>query len=94
MILTNIQFVDTFEIKKRPAVVLYEELDNIVVAGITSNKRMKGIQITESEGALKKSVIKMNYIFTVSRSISTSRVWSVVSQVHKLSSISLTCLLS
>jgi len=38
-----VQFTDSFEIKKRPAVVLFEELTNVVVAGITSNKNMKGI---------------------------------------------------
>ena len=43
VIIAQIQFTDTFEIKKRPALVLFEEFDNIVVAGITSNLEMKGI---------------------------------------------------
>jgi mRNA interferase MazF len=67
IILTNIQFTDTFEIKKRPALVLFEEYDNFVVAGITSNLEMKGVQLTKKEGAIKNSVIKLNYIFTISK---------------------------
>jgi len=31
-ILTQVQFTDTFEIKTRPAVVLFEEFDNVIVA--------------------------------------------------------------
>ena len=62
VILTQIQFTDTFEVKTRPALVLFEELDNIVVAGITSNKKMKGISLTKKEGAVTDSVIKLNYI--------------------------------
>lgn len=67
VILTQIQFTDTFEIKKRPALVLFEELDNIIVAGVTSNKAMKGIPLTKKEGAVKDSVIKLDYIFTISK---------------------------
>ena len=66
VILACVQFTDTNEVKTRPAVVLFEELGNIVVAGITSNLKMKGIPLTKSEGALKYSVIKLNYIFTIS----------------------------
>ena len=65
VVLAAIQFADSFEIKKRPAVVLFEEFSNIVVAGITSNTEMKGISITKKEGAIKDSVIKTNYIFTI-----------------------------
>jgi len=67
VILTSLQFADTFEIKKRPALILFEEYDNIVVAGITSNKDMKGIKISKKDGALKDSIIKTNYLFTISR---------------------------
>ncbi len=67
VVLTKVQFTDTFEIKRRPALVLFEELDNIAVAGITSNPEMKGIPLTKKEGAVKDSVIKLNYIFTVSK---------------------------
>ena len=66
VVLTQIQFVDTFEVKTRPALVLYEEFGNVVVAGITSNIEMEGIPLTRKEGMLKNSVIKLNYIFTVS----------------------------
>ena len=66
VILAKMQFVDTFEIKKRPALVLFEEYGNVVVAGITSNTEMKGIPLLKKEGAFKDSVIKINYIFTIS----------------------------
>ncbi len=66
IILTEIQFLDTFEIKTRPVLVLFEEFGNIVVAGITSNLKMKGISITSKEGMPKESIIKINYIFTIS----------------------------
>lgn len=69
VVLTKVQFTDTFEIKKRPALVLFEELGNIVVAGITSNIEMKGIPLTKKEGAVKDSIIKLNYIFTVSEAM-------------------------
>ena len=52
--------------KTRPGVVLFEELGNVVIAGITSNLKMKGIPISKSEGALKESVIKLNHVFTIS----------------------------
>ncbi len=69
VIIARIQFTDTFEIKKRPALVLYEEFDNVIVAGITSNPRMNGIPLTKKEGVVKDSVIKLNYIFTISKAM-------------------------
>ena len=69
VVLANVQFTDTFEIKKRPALVLFEEQGNIVLAGITSNLKMKGIPLTKKEGAIKDSIIKLNYIFTVSENM-------------------------
>ncbi len=66
VIVASVQFTDTAEVKTRPAVVLFEELGNVVIAGITSNLKMKGIPLTRSEGALRDSVIKLNYIFTIS----------------------------
>jgi len=69
VILAKVQFTDTFEVKKRPAVVLFEEMDNIVVVGITSNLEMKGIPLTKKEGTIKDSVIKLNYIFTISKAM-------------------------
>lgn len=69
VVLAQVQFTDTFEIKERPAVVLFEEFGNIIVAGITSNTKMKGIPLTKEEGAVKDSVIKLNYIFTISEAM-------------------------
>jgi mRNA interferase MazF len=69
VIIAQIQFTDTFEIKRRPALVLFEEFDNVVVAGITSNLEMSGIPLTKKEGAVKNSVIKLNYIFTISKAM-------------------------
>ena len=66
VILTKVQYTDTFEVKKRPAVVLFEEMNNVVIAGVTSNLDMDGVPLNKEEGALKDSVIKLNYIFTVS----------------------------
>ena len=66
VVLVSVQFTDSSEVKVRPAVVLFEELGNVVIAGITSNPNMKGIPLTKKEGAIKDSVIKLNYIFTVS----------------------------
>ncbi len=67
VVLAKVQYTDTFEIKKRPALILFEEYDNIIVAGITSNTEMKGIPLTKKEGAIKDSIIKLNYIFTISK---------------------------
>ena len=66
VVLAKIQFTDTFEIKKRPAIVLFEEFNNVVVAGVTSNLNMKGIPLLKKDGAIKDSMIKLNYIFTIS----------------------------
>jgi mRNA interferase MazF len=83
VILTQIQFADTFEIKKRPAVVLFEEYNNVVVAGITSNPEMKGIPLTKKEGAVKDSVIKLNYIFTISGAMIEKVLFSLSKEKKK-----------
>ncbi len=67
VIIAAVQFTDTAEVKIRPAVVLFEELGNVVIAGVTSNLETRGIPLTKSEGAIKDSVIKLNYIFTISK---------------------------
>jgi len=77
VIICYVQFIDTFEIKIRPALVLFEENGNIVVAGITSNIRMPGIPLTREEGAVKDSIIKLNYIFTVSGKMVKKHVFSI-----------------
>jgi mRNA interferase MazF len=66
VILATVQFTDNNEVKVRPVVVLFEEFGNVVVAGVTSNLKLKGIPLGKSEGAIKDSVIKLNYIFTIS----------------------------
>ncbi len=83
VVLTKVQFTDTFEIKKRPALILFEELDNVVVAGITSNLEMKGVSITKKEGAVKDSVIKLNYIFTVSSAMIEKKLFSLSKEKKK-----------
>ena len=83
VILATIQYTDTFEIKKRPAVILYEEHDNVVVAGITSNLKMDGIPLTKKEGAIKDSVIKLNYIFTISSGLIEKKLFSLTAEKKK-----------
>ena len=77
VILASIQFADTFEIKKRPALVLFEELGNVIIAGITSNLEMKGIPLSKKDGAVKESVIKINYIFTISEKMIERTLFSI-----------------
>ena len=83
VILVNVQFTDTFEIKKRPALVLFEEHDNVVVAGITSNLEMEGISLTKKEGAIKESIIKLNYIFTVSKAMAEKILFTISQEKKK-----------
>ena len=84
VILAQMQFVDTFELKKMPAVVLFEEYGNIVVAGITSNTEMKGIPLLKKEGAVKDSVIKLNYIFTISEKMIEKKLFVLPSEKKKV----------
>jgi|SRR3989338_7435867 len=77
VILASVQFTDTFEVKTMPAVVLFEEFDNIVVAGITSNTSMNGILLTKKDGAIKESIIKTNYIFTISAAAVKKKLFSL-----------------
>lgn len=91
VVLAQIQFVDTSEIKVRPALVLFEEYGNIVAAGITSNLKMDGVNLTKTDGAIKESIIKLNYIFTISEhmikkvlfSISTEKKRIIVNELNK-----------
>jgi len=84
IILASVQFADTFEIKKRPALVLFEEQNNIVVTGITSNLEMKGVSLTKKEGAFKDSIIKLNYIFTISEKMVDRVLFSVSREKRNL----------
>lgn len=77
VILASVQFTDTFEIKKRPALILFEEQGNIVVMGITSNLNMKGIPLNKTEGAIKNSIIKLNYIFTISEAMVEKTLFTI-----------------
>jgi len=65
-------------------VVLFEELGNVVIAGVTSNLRMKGIPLSKSEGAIKDSVIKLNYIFTVSDGMVSKVVFHLSKEKKRL----------
>lgn len=80
IVLAFIQFTDTFEVKKRPALVLFEEQGNVVVAGITSNLEMKGVPLYKKEGATKESIIKLNYIFTISEKMVERVLFSISKQ--------------
>ncbi len=84
VVLAEMQFTDTFEIKKRPAVVLFEEYGNVVVAGVTSNTEMRGIPLLKKEGAVKESVIKLNYIFTISEKMIKKMLFSLSPEKKKL----------
>ena len=84
VVLAEVQYTDTFEVKERPAVVLFEEYANIVVAGITSNKEMEGIPLTKKEGAVKESVIKINYIFTISEKMIKKSLFKLSSEKKDL----------
>ncbi len=83
VILAKIQFTDTLEIKTRPALILFEELNNIVVAGITSNIEMEGIPLTKKEGAVKDSIIKLNYIFTISEAMISKKLFQLTREKKK-----------
>tara|TARA_Y100000310_G_C20516502_1_gene731455 strand:- start:237 stop:551 length:315 start_codon:yes stop_codon:yes gene_type:complete len=84
IILTQVQFTDTFEIKTRPAVVLFEELNNVIVAGITSNLNMQGLPLTKKEGAIKDSIIKLNYIFTISKEMISKTLFHLNTEKKQL----------
>ena len=84
VILATGQFTDTNEVKTRPAVVLFEELGNVVIAGITSNLKMKGIPLTKNEGAIKDSVIKLNYIFTISNEMVSKVIFHLTKEKKQL----------
>jgi mRNA interferase MazF len=65
-------------------VVLFEELGNVVIAGITTNMKMKGIPLSKSEGAIKDSVIKLNYIFTVSEEMISKTVFHLSNEKKRI----------
>ena len=70
VVLTTIQFPDTYAVKSRPAVVLFEEEGNIVLAGVTSKAKERGaLYVYKKEGAPRDCIVKLNYLFTVSPSM-------------------------
>lgn len=83
VVLTKITFTDQSFVKKRPALVLFEEHDNIIVAGITSNLKMRGIGLSVEEGAVRESIIKTNYLFTVSKSIIIRKLFKLKKEKKK-----------
>jgi mRNA interferase MazF len=84
VIVASVQFTDTAEVKTRPAVVLFEELGNVVIAGITSNLKMKGLPLSKSEGAIKDSVIKLNHIFTISNEMVSKVIFQLSKEKKRL----------
>ncbi len=84
VILAKVQYTDTFETKKRPALVLFEEYGNVICAGITSNLNMEGIPLPKSEGALQESVIKLNYIFTIPEQAIEKVLFTITNEKKKI----------
>ena len=84
VILTRVKFTDSDDSKIRPSLMLFEELGNIVIAGITTNTRMSGINISKNEGAAQDSVIKLNYIFTITNAAIIKTVFRLSPEKKKL----------
>src|SRR3989344_2855084 len=79
VVLAEIQFADSLDIKTRPATVLFEEYGNIVVAG-KKNKLKKGGGFF----SIKESVIKLNYIFTISEKMVKKVLFSLSNEKKKI----------
>ncbi|ARD84838.1 toxin component PemK [Ferroplasma acidiphilum] len=84
VILTRVKFADGSGSKIRPALVLFEEFGNVVIAGITTNLRMKGIYLSTSEGVPQDSVIKLNYIFTITNDAILKTVFHLSKEKRQL----------
>jgi mRNA interferase MazF len=84
VVITRVQFADNEGSKVRPALVLFEELGNIVIVGITTNLQMKGIHISTNEGAAQDSVIKLNYIFTITEGAIIKTVFQLSPEKRRL----------
>lgn len=69
IIIARVRFADDQGSKIRPALVLFEEPGNVVIAGVTTNLQMKGVPISKREGAAQESIIKLNYIFTITNDV-------------------------
>ncbi|MGP6207774.1 type II toxin-antitoxin system PemK/MazF family toxin [Cuniculiplasma sp. SKW3] len=84
VILTRVKFTDSDDFKVRPALILFEEYGNIIIAGITTNTKMSGISILKSEGAAQDSVIKLNYIFTITNTAIIKTVFRLTLEKRNL----------
>ena len=80
VVITRVKFTDSDNSKIRPALILFEELGNVIIAGITTNTRMNGIRISKNEGAAQDSVIKLNYIFTITNDAIIKTVFQLSSE--------------
>jgi mRNA interferase MazF len=81
-VLVEARFIDSYESKMRPAYVLFEAYDNVVLAAITTNLNMDGVLLRKQEGAAEDSMIKTNYIFTVDRE-DIVKIFFTVSELKK-----------
>ncbi|PIN93521.1 hypothetical protein COU54_02470 [Candidatus Pacearchaeota archaeon CG10_big_fil_rev_8_21_14_0_10_31_24] len=52
----------------------------MVVAGITSNIHMGGVPLTKEEGMIQGSIIKLNYIMTISESMIKKYILTISSE--------------
>ena len=84
VIIARVRFADDQGSKIRPALVLFEELGNVVIAGVTTNLRMKGVPISKSEGAAQDSIIKLNYIFTITNDVVLKTVFHLSSEKKRM----------
>ena len=84
IVITRVRFADNEGSKIRPALVLFEEFGNVVIAGISTNFHMKGISINRSDGAAQDSVIKLNYIFTITNDAILKTVFHLSKQKKAL----------
>ena len=84
VVITRVKFTDSHNSKIRPALILFEELGNVIIAGITTNTRMNGIRISKSDGAAQDSVIKLNYIFTITNEAIIKTVFQLSSEKRNL----------
>ena len=65
VVITRVKFTDYDDSKISPILILLEGWGGVVLAWITTNRRMNGIIISRSYEAAQDSVIKLNYIFTI-----------------------------
>lgn len=84
VVVANVRFPGSEALRSRAALVLFEDYDSVVIAGITSNPYTKGIPLTKKEGALRDSVIKLNYVFTVNRETLSRPLFKLSKEKKKL----------